>query len=59
MKEHLETAEMLVGQEEYEEAIPFLTEAIDVSPWNVELREMRSQCYEMVRNYQSAISDLK
>ena len=59
MKEQKETAEMLLENEEYEESIPFLTEAVEVSPWNVELREMRSLCYEMVGNYQSAISDIK
>lgn len=59
MKEHRATAEHMVAKGECEEAIPFLTESIEVSPWNVQLREMRAQCFETVGNYQSAISDIK
>ena len=59
MKEHKTTAKQLIENKECGEAIPFLSEAIEVSPWNLELREMRADCYEMTGNYQSAISDIK
>ena len=59
MKEHKITAKQLLENNECEEAIPFLTEAIEVSPWNLDLREMRADCYEMTGNFQSAISDIK
>lgn len=59
LRNHLMAGNSLYGKGEYAEAIGFLSEAIEVCPWDSKLREIRAVCYEKVGLYQSAISDLK
>ncbi len=50
---------MLLQYGETQEAVGRLSTAIEVSPWELGLREKRANCYEMLGQYQSAISDVK
>ena len=52
-------ADYLLSADELETAILRLSRAIEVSPWDLQLREKRADSYERVGQYQSAISDIK
>ncbi|KAL5515969.1 hypothetical protein EMCRGX_G001224, partial [Ephydatia muelleri] len=59
VKGHIQTANVYIDKQDYEAAILVLGEAIELCPWDVSLRELRSNCYKSLGQYQSAISDLK
>lgn len=40
-------------------AIEFLGRAIEIAPWDPELRVMRADCHKQMGDYISAISDIK
>ena len=42
-----------------QEMVELLNVVIEVSPWNVKMREKRAVCNEALGQYQSAISDIK
>ncbi|KAJ7330645.1 DnaJ sub C member 3 [Desmophyllum pertusum] len=44
---------------DYQSAIELLGRAIEIAPWDTELRIMRADCHENMGDYISAISDIK
>lgn len=59
LKNAVSSARSFMVNNDFHPAIELLGEAIEISPWDVGLREMRAECYEAVGMYQSAISDIK
>lgn len=55
----IEEARYLVDNGNYEEALNFLTQIIELCPWYVEMRELRAKCYEYTGDFHSAILDLR
>ncbi|XP_065888619.1 dnaJ homolog subfamily C member 3-like [Dysidea avara] len=55
----MEEARHLVENNNYDEAIPLLTDIIEKCPWSVEMRELRARCYEYTGDFHSAILDLR
>ncbi|CAH1117389.1 unnamed protein product [Phaedon cochleariae] len=58
-KELKRNAEFYYGHNDYPSAIRFLTDAIELSPWNHDLYEFRSELHSLKGDEMSAISDLK
>ncbi len=52
-------ADYFISNNEFDNAIFRLSRAVEVSPWDLQLREKRGDCYEITGQYQSAISDIK
>ena len=50
---------MLLSSGDCVNAVPLLSVAVEVSPWDITHRERRADCYEKLEQYQSAISDIK
>ena len=50
---------MFYSDKDHHNAIHTLTELIETCPWDIMLREMRSECYLSVGEHSKAISDLK
>ncbi|XP_035216853.1 dnaJ homolog subfamily C member 3-like isoform X1 [Stegodyphus dumicola] len=59
IKRDVQLAYGMVADRNFHEAIAVLTRLLQEVPWDVKLREMRSQCYEAVGDLISAISDLR
>jgi DnaJ family protein C protein 3 len=59
IKAAVQVAEALMAKHDYRPAVERLGEAIEFSPWDVHLRELRAHCYEAMGMLQSAISDIK
>ncbi|XP_078033112.1 dnaJ homolog subfamily C member P58IPK [Augochlora pura] len=57
-QEDLEIVEKLIRDQDYTAAVRQLTRLIELCPWAVELREHRAECYEILEDYTSAISDV-
>lgn len=57
---YLEEIDLLLANGDYSDALmDRLMASIEVCPWSVLLREKRSIVYEMLGQYQSAVSDIK
>ena len=59
LREYVPYADQLMEESKWDEAIPLLSAAVEISPWDVSLREKRAQCFENAGQLQSAISDIK
>ena len=59
LRDFVPYADQLIEESNWEEAIPVLSAAVEISPWDVSLRQKRAQCFENVGQFQSAISDIK
>jgi len=57
----INTAELYYGDESQDcpTIIELLAKPIEVSPWNVKLRQMRAHCYEIIGDLLKAIQDLR
>lgn len=55
---NIETSKILYEENSWGDAIATLTQVMIDVPWNVQLREMRAECYENNGDLASAISDL-
>ncbi|RWS31067.1 dnaJ subfamily C member 3-like isoform X2 [Leptotrombidium deliense] len=59
LKQELETLQSLIEDNDWPAAIDLLTKLIQLLPWDVKLRELRSHCYEQMGDIINAISDLR
>lgn len=59
LKEAIRRAYFHMEESSYPEAVDLLTRLLNDLPWDVKLREMRSQAYEKVGDLAGAISDLR
>ncbi|RWS14564.1 dnaJ subfamily C member 3-like isoform X2, partial [Dinothrombium tinctorium] len=59
LKHDLEAAYLLMEDNDFAAAAEVLTKLIQVLPWDVRVREMRSKCYQHMGDIENAISDLR
>lgn len=59
LQEAIRAAYFHMEESSYPEAVDVLTRLLNDLPWDVKLREMRSQAYEMIGELAGAISDLR
>lgn len=60
LMEEIRTAELYYEQsQDCPTIVDLLARPIEVSPWNVKLRQMRAHCYEVVGDLLKAIQDLR
>lgn len=59
LKKKFQQARMFYSDRDYHNALHVLTELIETCPWDISLREMRSEGYLVVGENSKAISDLK
>jgi len=59
LKKKYQQGRMFYSDKDHHNAIHTLTELIETCPWDIMLREMRSECYLSVGEHSKAISDLK
>lgn len=59
LSEETEEAKERMGNYDYATAVTHLTKAIDIAPWHVELRDLRSQCYQTLGDTYKAVNDLR
>jgi len=59
LKKKFQQARMFFSDKDYNNALQLLTELIETCPWDISLREMRSECYLSLGENTKAISDLK
>ncbi|EFX71969.1 hypothetical protein DAPPUDRAFT_308628 [Daphnia pulex] len=59
LKKSYMQVQMFFSDKDYHHAIDLLTQVIDICPWDIGLREMRSECYLAIGEASKAISDLK
>jgi len=59
LKKKFQQARMFYSDKDYHNALHLLTELIETCPWDISLREMRSECYLSLGEHTKAISDLK
>ncbi|XP_069105211.1 dnaJ homolog subfamily C member 3-like [Argopecten irradians] len=55
----IEEAHHFFHVREFQAAIDLLTQAIEVCPWDIELREIRSECYMAQGDYFKAVGDIR
>ncbi|XP_042328965.1 dnaJ homolog subfamily C member 3-like [Sceloporus undulatus] len=55
----MQEARTVFQKKNYLGAISFLDQIIEISPWDPEAKELRSECYLYLGNYNKAIMDLK
>lgn len=58
-REQVEQTRHIIDQGDYRTAVVLLTQLLEVSPWSVELRESRADCYINEQDILSAVSDLR
>ncbi|XP_058965590.2 dnaJ homolog subfamily C member 3-like [Pocillopora verrucosa] len=59
IRKDVSEARNAINMGDYSLAIEFLGRAIEVAPWDTELRIMRADCHENMGDYINAISDIK
>lgn len=55
----IEQAKMFFNNRDYQSAIILLSKAIDLCPWDPELREIRAECYIAQGDLGKAVSDIR
>jgi len=58
-REQWKLIQELMHNQQYDTAITLLTQLLEISPWSIEYREERSNCYIKEGDILSAISDLR
>ena len=59
LKKDYTNARMAYADKDYHNAVHLLSKAIENCPWDIGLREVRSECYLALGDAPKAISDLK
>ncbi|XP_064638732.1 dnaJ homolog subfamily C member 3-like [Lineus longissimus] len=59
LQDDIEDAKEMVENNNHVGAIELLSKAIEHSPWDVDLRELRAECYINIGDYFKAIHDIK
>ncbi|EDW85102.1 uncharacterized protein Dwil_GK14476 [Drosophila willistoni] len=57
--EQWQLVQQLIGHEDYQNAIPMVTQLLEISPWSVGFRQARSDLYVEVNDPLSAIADMR
>lgn len=59
VRKELQLVDMLISNQDYAAAIQQITDIIEVCPWAAHLRELRAESYIALKDYMSAISDMR
>ncbi|XP_074657591.1 dnaJ homolog subfamily C member 3-like [Tubulanus polymorphus] len=59
LKDEREEAKEAHDEGDYQTAIELLTKAIEASPWDPDLRDLRADCYIQIGDYFKAIGDIR
>ncbi|KAL4220081.1 DnaJ subfamily C member 3 [Mactra antiquata] len=59
LEAEIEQAKVFYKNQDYQGAIILLSKAIDLIPWNAELREIRAECYIAQGDLVKAVSDIR
>ncbi|XP_078525782.1 dnaJ homolog subfamily C member 3-like [Lissotriton helveticus] len=59
LESHMEEAQGAYSRADYTNTVAFLERVVELSPWDPEVRELRSECFLQIGDYSKAILDLK
>lgn len=59
LETNMEEAQGAYSRRDYTNTITFLERVVELSPWDPEVRELRSECFLQIGDYSKAILDLK
>ncbi|XP_033759838.1 dnaJ homolog subfamily C member 3-like [Pecten maximus] len=59
LQSSIQDAKHFYQMREFQASIDLLTQAIEVCPWDVELREIRAECYMAQGDYFKAVGDIR
>lgn len=58
-REELQIVDILISNEDHASAIQQITQIIEVCPWAAHLRQLRAESYIALKDYMSAVSDMR